>query len=100
MPKFLLSLLYSTVGLSFFWGWAQRRAEGQLDKMQDAVFNTPGAEAPVPPDVLLGGVGLIATHFVFGQKVLKLTGWQTFLSFVLGIGVGTALFVQRKGKSA
>lgn len=98
MLNFLLSLLYSAVSLSFFWEWAQGRAEGQIDKMQDAVFNTPGAEAPVPPDVVLGGVGLLATHFVLG-KLLKLSGWQSFLSLVLGIGVGVAL-VQRKGTSA
>jgi hypothetical protein len=99
MFKFLLSLLYSTVSLTLFWGWAQQRVEGQLDKMQDAVFNTPGAEAPVPPDVAIGGLGLMATHFVFGQKILGLRGWQTFLSFGLGIGAGVAIYLQRKGKS-
>jgi hypothetical protein len=99
MIKFLLSLLYSATSLSFFLEWAQGRAEGQIDKMQDAVFNTPGAEAPVPPDVVLGGVGLLATYLVLG-KVLGLAGWQTFLSLVLGIAAGTVLFVQRKGRSA
>jgi hypothetical protein len=98
MIKFLLSLLYSALSLSFFLGWARQRAEGQIDKMQDAVFNTPGAEAPVPPDVVMGGIGLVATHFIFGQKVLGLAGWQSFLSFGLGIVAGVAIYLQQKGK--
>jgi hypothetical protein len=100
MLKFLLSLLYSTVSMPLFLGWAQQRIERQLDKMQDAVFNTPGAEAPVPPDVVLGGIGLVATHFAFGQKVLGLHGWQAFLSFGLGIVAGMVIFLKQKGKSA
>ncbi|MBX3001066.1 MAG: hypothetical protein KF893_21265 [Caldilineaceae bacterium] len=100
MLNFLLSILFSAVSLSFFLGWARQRAEGQLDKMQDAVFNTPGVEAPVPPDVVLGGVGLTVIHFVFGQKVLGLRGWQTFLSFGLGIVAGVAIYKQRKGNSS
>ncbi len=97
MVKFILSTLATAAALPALLSWAQGRAEGQIDKMQDAVFNTPGAESPVTPDVALAGVGFVSAHFVLGQKVLGLRGWQTILSLLLGIGIGIGLFFQWKG---
>lgn len=97
MLKFILSTLATATALPALLFWARGRAEGQIDKMQDAVFNTPGAESPVTPDVALAGAGFVSAHFVLGQKVLGLRGWQTILSLLLGIGIGIGLFFQLKG---
>ncbi|MCB0116137.1 MAG: hypothetical protein R2873_07460 [Caldilineaceae bacterium] len=97
MFNFLTSTLATAAALQVFLPWARGRAEGQIDKMQDAVFNTPGAESPVTPDVAVAGVGFLGVHFVLGQKVLGLRGWQAVLSLLLGLGVGVGLFLQMKG---
>ena len=85
MANFILSTLYTALLLPFFLRWGRQQAEAQIDKMQESVFNTPGAEAPVPPLVLVGGLGLIASHFFFARRFLRLKGWQAFLSWLLGL---------------
>ncbi|MEZ4580212.1 MAG: hypothetical protein R3A10_00925 [Caldilineaceae bacterium] len=50
--------------------------------MQEAAFNTPGAEAPVTPSIVMGGIGLLFGHFVVGRRLLRLRGWQAL--FELG----------------
>jgi hypothetical protein len=97
MIKLAINSLCTALSLPFYLEWAQGRAEQQIDKMQSAVFNTPGAESPLPPVVFLGGMGLLVTHFAFGQ-VLGLRGWQRFLSLLLGIAIGLGIVYRRKGK--
>ena len=92
MFKFLTSTLTTAAALPLFLAWARGRAEGQIDKMQDAVFNTPGAESPVTPDVAVAGAGFLGAHFVLGQKLLGLRSWQALLSLLLGLGIGVGLF--------
>lgn len=95
MIRFLGSTAAFAVGMSRFLQWARQRSEGQIDKMQEAAFSSPGAEAPVPMDVLVGGLGLLFGHMALG-KVLGLRGWQRWLSLILGSAVGVIL-LQRKG---
>jgi hypothetical protein len=75
--------------------WGQEQTEQQIDKMQEAAFNTPGAEAPVPGTVLAAGAGLLVGHFVVGKLLLRLRIWQTILSLLLGLAAGTALTLVR-----
>lgn len=95
--KFLTSILTTAAALQLFLRWARTRAEGQIDKMQDAVFNTPGAEPPLTPDVAVTGAALLGAHFVLGQKALGLRGWQAVLSLLLGIAAGVGFFLYLKG---
>ena len=93
MLKFTLSTLFTTALLPLFLFWSRAQTEGQIDKMQEAAFNTPGMESPITPPMLAGGVGLMVGHFVVGGW-LGQKGWQAVLSLLAGLGAGTALFVQ------
>ena len=59
MFRFLLNTFLTALAVPFYLKWSRDQAEGQIDKMQQAVHGTPGAESPVTPAVLLGGAGLI-----------------------------------------
>jgi hypothetical protein len=96
MLKFLIGILYLTSSMPLYLGWARRRTDRQIDKMQEAAFNTPGAEAPITPDVLIGGLALLCGHFIFGQKVLKMPVWQTFFSFIFGAVAGVTIFLTKR----
>lgn len=93
MPKFILSTLFTAVLLPLFLSWSREQTEGQIDKMQEASFNTPGMESPITPPILAGGAGLLVGHFIVGGW-LGQKGWQSFLSLLAGIGAGVALFFQ------
>jgi hypothetical protein len=93
MLKFILSTLFTAALLPIFLAWSREQTEGQIDKMQEAAFNTPGMASPVTPPMLAGGIGLAVGHFTVGGW-LGQKGWQTFLSLLAGLGVGTALFFQ------
>jgi len=93
MLKFFLSTLFTAALLPLFLAWSRGQTEGQIDKMQEAAFDTPGMESPVTPPMLMGGVGLVAGHFLVGGW-LGLKGWQRLLSLVAGGAAGVALFRQ------
>ncbi len=95
MIRFLASAAVIAIGVERFARWANRRAEGQLDKMQEAAFSSPGAEAPVPADVIVGALGLLLGHLALG-KLLGLPGWQSWVSLMLGSAAGL-FWHQRKG---
>ena len=95
MFRFLLSTLYTIVFLPLYVGWAAQQAEQQIDKMQEAAFNTPGAEAPIPPPVILGGAVVFAGHMLVGHFLLKLKGWQTWLALLFGFSVCALPVVSR-----
>lgn len=91
--KFILSTLCTALLLPLYLHWSRQQIENQIDKMQEAVFNTPGVEAPVPPPVLLGGIALIGSHVWIGQRGLSLRSWQTAGSLIFGSLIGAALFL-------
>ncbi len=93
MLRFTLSTLFTTALLPLFLFWSRAQTEGQIDKMQEASFNTPGMASPITPPVVAGGVGLMVGHFLVGGW-LGQRGWQSFLSLLAGVGAGVALFVQ------
>lgn len=95
MLRFLLATLINTAITWFFLAWSGRQAEGQIDKMLDAVFNTPGVEPPIPPAVLAGGVGLLLVQFVL-NRLLGLRAAASLLSILLGGGLGAAVYTRTK----
>jgi hypothetical protein len=95
MLRFLLSALYPALLLPWFLQWAEEESDAQIDKMQQKVHFTPGAEAPVPPAVALAGAALLSGHFLLGRLV-RLAGWQALLSLLLGAVAGIGLLVAKE----
>lgn len=54
MLRLLIATLIHAAVAFFFLDWSSRQAEGQIDKMLEAVLSTPGVEAPIPPAVVAG----------------------------------------------
>ncbi|HXF62426.1 MAG TPA: hypothetical protein VNK95_12470 [Caldilineaceae bacterium] len=97
MIRFLLCLAYPVLLVPLYLSWSRSQAEAQIDKMQRAVFNTPGAEAPLPPVVLIGGLGLMAGYGL-AARILGLPGWQRFLAIALGLPLGVAVYSLRQAE--
>ena len=76
--RFLFNLLATALALPYYLEWSRAQAEEQIDEMQRAAFNTPGAESPVTPAVILGGMGLLFGHFALA-RLLGLRFWQAVL---------------------
>jgi hypothetical protein len=93
--RLFVVLAYPILLIPLYLDWSRRQAESQIDKMQRSVFNSPGAEAPVPPPVLLGGVGLLL-GFGLLTKLLGVQGWVRAAGLLLGAPIGVAIFMQRQ----
>ncbi len=95
MLRVFVAFAYPIFLIPLYLDWGRRQAEGQIDKMQRSVFNSPGTEAPVPPPVLVGGVLLLLGYW----GVTRLFGVQArlrALGALLGTPVGVAIFWQRQ----
>lgn len=90
----MMSAALTALAVPFYLRWSSNQAELQLDKMQKAVHFTPGAEAPLPPEVLAGAAGLGISHFAVG-RMLRLGWFQAFLSLMIGVVLGVGAFVYR-----
>lgn len=95
MLRLLLTVAYPAGLLPLYLEWSRRQAEAQIDKMQRAVFNTPGAESPVPPIVVVGGVALALGYGVWTNL---LGGRQRGVGLLLGVPLGVALFALRRAR--
>ncbi len=91
MFRFLLNTFLTALAVPFYLKWSRNQAEGQIDKMQSAVHGTPGAESPVTPAVLLGGLGLLAGHWLLA-RVMGLRSIQAVVSLLLAIGAGFGFY--------
>ncbi len=69
MLRFLISVLLNSAAwfVLIDWGWMQ--AERQIDKMQEAAFDTPGAAAPIPPKVFAAGAGALLGHAYLSREL-------------------------------
>ena len=94
MLRFLAALAYPILTLPPYLEWSRRQAEGQIEKMQAAVFNSPGTEAPVPPAVAVAGLGLLAGYGLV-TAWLGIRGWRRAVALVVGVAVGSLLFARR-----
>jgi hypothetical protein len=86
------SILYLAAVLPLYLQWSQQQAERQIDKMQDAVFNSPGAESTVTPAMVIGGVAVLGSHFVISRKGLDLDAGDTLATMLLGGVLGFLTF--------
>lgn len=92
--RIMMSAALTALAVPFYLRWSSDQAELQLDKMQKAVHFTPGAESPLPPEVIAGAAGLSVSHFAVG-RILGLRWWQAILSFLIGVVLGVGAFVYR-----
>lgn len=88
MIKFCAAILYTASLLPLYLQWSRNEAERQIDRMQGAVFNSPGAEAPITPAVVVGGITLMTSHMVIAHKILALSMTKSFFSLILGGIIG------------
>ncbi|HHY58114.1 MAG TPA: hypothetical protein GYA08_22070 [Chloroflexi bacterium] len=92
--RMMMSAALTALAVPFYLRWSSAQAELQLEKMQKAVHFTPGAEAPLPPEVLAGAAGVTISHFAVG-RLFGLRWWQAILSLLIGVVLGTGVFVYR-----
>lgn len=92
--RFIVNTFIFSFLLSYLLRWAKQEADQRLEQMQDSAYDTPGAESPVPPQVVLGAMGLVGGHFVLGSSILKQQKRTTFLSFIIGSLVGVMVFLR------
>jgi len=92
MLRFLINTFLTGLAVAFFLKWGREQAESQVDKMQAAVHGTPGAEPPVPPEVLVAGVGLLGGHWLVA-RTLGLNSVAAMLSLVAAIGAGFGYYI-------
>lgn len=86
------SILYLAAILPLYLQWSRQQAEGQLHKMQSAVFNSPGAESTMTPAMVVGGLAVLGSHFVISRKGLDLDNGDTFATMLLGGVLGFLTF--------
>jgi hypothetical protein len=97
MLRILMVFAYPILLLPLYLTWSAQQAEAQIDKMQRAVFNSPGAESPVPTPVVLAGVGLLG-GFGLLTWALGVKGWVRVLALGVGAPVGVAIFALRQAQ--
>lgn len=81
---FLFSLFANLLINRFFLAWAKQETSAAIGRMQDAAFDTPGAQSPLPPSVLVGAGGLLAGQWALARKALRLSGGQSVAALLLG----------------
>lgn len=92
--RMMMSAALTALAVPFYLHWSSEQADLQLDKMQKAVHFTPGAEAPLPSEVVAGAAGLTISHFAVG-RLFGLHWWQAIFSFLIGVVLGVGVFVYR-----
>lgn len=81
---FLFSLIANLLINRFFLAWAEQETSAAIGRMQDAAFDTPGAQSPLPAPVLVGGGALIAGELLLARWIGRLSGGRAVLALLLG----------------
>lgn len=92
MLRWLITTFVTALAVPFYLKWARAQSEGQIDKMQRGVHGTPGVEAPVPPPVMLAGVGALALQWV-AARLLGLRSIMALLSLAIGVVAGLGFYL-------
>ena len=90
--RFIVHFLLSAAAAYWFARWAKDQSDQQIRKMQTAVFNTPGAEAPVPPAVAGAAMSLLGALWTVGRRLLRLGRGATLFGLVGGAAGGIVAF--------
>ena len=88
--RVLVLLAYWLLLLPPFLRWSKESTDVQIAKMQAAAFDSPGADAPVPPSVMLAGGGILLGHLAVA-RLLRLSAWQTLAALLAGSTIGAAI---------
>jgi hypothetical protein len=88
MLRFILSTIYLAALLPLYLLWSRQQIEAQLDKMQAAVFNSPGVESPITPAIVVGGITLLTSHVVIARRGLQLSLNAALASLLVGGALG------------
>lgn len=97
--RFLTSIALTAVIMVSFLRWAREQSERQIGKMQDAVFNSPGVESPLPPGVIVAGIGLLVGQWIIVHNIFRLKSWQALLSLLTGGLLGVGALLRSPGRS-
>lgn len=92
---FWLSLAGNILLSSLFLNWARRETDAQIGKMQDAAFDTPGAQSPLPMPVLIGAGVLMVGQLALARRVWRLSGRLAFASLLSGAVIAVLLGLLR-----
>ncbi len=91
--RFLLGTLAAAAAAYFFGGWALTESENQIGKMQLNAYNSPGAESPVPPQVVASGFSLLGTLWMVQRRLLGQSLAGALVALLLGVGAGVAALI-------
>jgi hypothetical protein len=95
MLRLIIAFAYPIFLVPLYLEWSRDQAENQIDKMQRAVFNSPGMQAPVPAPVVAAGALLLAGYWLV-TRLFGVPGWLRALALLMGVPVGVAIFTQRQ----
>jgi len=82
---FWISLICNVLTGALFLGWARRETDARIGKMQDAAFDTPGAQSPLPASVLVAGGALLVGEWSLAQGACRLSSGRTLATLFLGV---------------
>ena len=91
--QFWASVLTTLSVIPFWLRWGLDQSERQIDKMQEAVFNSPGSQSPVTPPIILASGVLAGGHLLIGLLFFRLGFWRTLLSFLVSLAAGIGIFL-------
>jgi hypothetical protein len=95
MLRFFICAALWAAMLPAFLRWGRAQAEYQIDKMQKAVFNTPGSEAPIPPQVAITGFTLLSIHGLV-SRWLGVRGFRWGGSLMVGTVAGGLFWLNKR----
>ncbi len=93
MFKFLFSVVLAAIATFVYVLWARNKSESQIGKMQLNAYNSPGAESPVPKEVMASALGAIGMLWFLQRKVLRNSTVPASLALVLGGAAGVAAVI-------
>ena len=93
MFKFLFSVALAFIATFVYVLWARNKSESQIGKMQLNAYNSPGAESPVPKEVMASALGAIGMLWFLQRKVLRNSTVPASLALALGGAAGVAAVI-------
>lgn len=91
--KFLFSVALAAIVTFVYVIWARNKSEGQIGKMQLNAYNSPGAETPVPKEVMASAMGAVGMLWFLQRRLLRNSTIPAVLALVLGGAAGVAAVI-------
>jgi hypothetical protein len=93
MFKFLFSVALAAIVTFVYVIWARNKSEGQIGKMQLNAYNSPGAETPVPREVMASAMGAVGILWFLQRRILRNSSIPAALALLLGGAAGVAAVI-------